>query len=45
MKIRQLVFRTSVMLSLMAVASSAPAQRYLGGSVRKATVSATLKKG
>ena len=42
MKIRQLVFRTSVMLSLMAVASSAPAT---GGSVRKATVSATLKKG
>lgn len=42
MKNRQLLFRASVMLSLVGVASSTPAT---GGSVRKATVSATLKKG
>ncbi len=32
MKNPQLVFRASVLLSLMAVASSTQAQRYLGGS-------------
>ena len=45
MKNRQLLFRASVMLSLVAWHHLPRPQRYLGGSVRKATVSATLKKG